>query len=89
MKLIKKGGIILGRQSKKGTGLFGSKTAKNEAASAEAANTAVTPETPVSKEPRSARSKKKKKKKHILLKILAGLVCLGLVGCIVVGAYVM
>ena len=79
----------MGRQSKKGTGLFGSKTAKNEAASAEAANTAVTPETPVSKEPRSARSKKKKKKKHILLKILAGLVCLGLVGCIVVGAYVM
>ncbi|MBR4023700.1 MAG: transglycosylase domain-containing protein, partial [Firmicutes bacterium] len=77
----------MGRQTKKGSSISGSETANN-AVSAEAVSTVPAEETKVSKEPRSARNKKKKKKKHILLKILAGLVCLGLVGCIVVGAYV-
>ena len=87
MKFIKKGGIILGRQSRKGNGLSSPEASVNEAASAEAVTTAA--DTKTSKESRSARNKKKKKKKHILLKILAGLVCLGLVERIAGGTYVM
>ena len=41
-----------------------------------------------SKEKRAAKKKKKRKKKHILLKIFAVLVCLGIVCCIAGGVYV-
>ena len=41
-----------------------------------------------SKEKRASKRTKKKKKKHVLLKILAALVCLGLVCCIAGGIYV-
>ena len=79
---------ILGKLTDKGKGLFSSKSAKKNAAAAEAANTSPAPDAVMAKESRTARNKKKKKKKHIFLKILAALVCLGLVCCIVVGAYV-
>ena len=93
MKLIKKGGIILGNNTDKGNVLTRSRKAKrvSESSEAQAATTvdaAVNADTTVKNEPRTARNKRKKKKKHILLKILAVLVCLGLVCCIVVGAYV-
>ncbi len=81
----------MGNNSDKGK-LFGhSRKAKKaaEVKDAQASAAAETSaETAFSNEPRTARNKKKKKKKHILLKILAALVCLGLVCCIVAGAYV-
>ncbi len=78
----------MGNNNSKGPGLFRSKTSRRSSASGETANTSGSPENTEVKETRSARSKKKKRKKHVLLKILAALVCLGLVCCIVVGAYV-
>ena len=83
----------MGNNTDKGKGLIRSRKAKRvsesiETQAAVTVDTAISADTTVKNEPRTARNKKKKKKKHILLKILAALVCLGLVCCIVGGAYV-
>ena len=81
----------MGNSNDKGNGLLHSRKARKTAEAKDAQSVQAVTSAAGSgsaKESRTARNQKKKKKKHILLKILAALVCLGLVCCIFVGAYV-
>ena len=64
------------------------KQQQKESAKLQPTEVTTTERAVASKESRIAKKQKKKKKKHILLKIFAVLVCLGLVCCIAVGVYV-
>lgn len=78
----------MGNNNSTGSGPFRSRKSRQASAASEAPQAPGTSDTAMTTESRTARNKKKKKKKHIFLKVLAALVCLGLVCCIVVGAYV-